>query len=251
MAKERVGEKHLSRQGELFEIVAYRGAKDCDITNEKGDLLCRRYNDIKIGKFKNPYFPIVQGVGYIGVGKHKSYLETEVKNRAHNIWTAMFARCYSKNEQIKSPSYIGCSVDEQWHNFQNFAEWYEDNWKPYMDKTWQLDKDILQKGNKVYSPDNCCFVPNVLNSLLSKSKASRGNLPIGVVHTSSKEIFGASIMKYSKSYHIGHYKSIEEAFQAYKVAKESHIKEITNEWKGKLDSKVYDALMKYQVEITD
>lgn len=252
MGSSRIGEKHFSNQGELFEIVSYRNSLDCDIRNDRGDMLLNlRYGNVKLAKFRNPYFTNVRGVGYIGVGKYTSTLKNGDKNRAYYVWLGMFARCYSKNEQVKCPSYIGCSVDERWHNFQVFAKWYEDNWKPYMDKSWQLDKDILFKGNKIYSPETCCFVPNVLNSLLSKSKATRGNLPIGVVYTSSKEIFGAVMMKYDKKYYIGHYKSIEEAFQAYKKEKELHIKKLTNEWEDKLEPRVYQALINYQVEITD
>ena len=50
---------------------------------------------------------------------------------------------------------------------------------------------------------------------------------------------------------LGYYDSSEEAFYAYKAAKEAYIKEVFNEWKYQIEPRVYEALMKYQVEITD
>ena len=41
------------------------------------------------------------------------------------------------------------------------------------------------------------------------------------------------------------------AKKAYKTAKEFYIKEVADKWKDKIDPRAYDALYKYQVEITD
>jgi len=65
--------------------------------------------------------------------------------------------------------------------------------------------------------------------------------------------FSASIRKYGKSVHLGIYKTIEEAFEAYKQAKETYIKEVAQSYfdKGEITERVYHALMNYKVEITD
>ena len=51
--------------------------------------------------------------------------------------------------------------------------------------------------------------------------------------------------------HVGYFNTEIEAFEAYKQAKENHLKEVAEKWKGKIDDRAYNALMEYQVEITD
>ena len=138
-----------------------------------------------------------------------------------------------------------CTVDERWHNFQNFAEWYYDNYI----EGYHLDKDILFKGNKIYSPETCCFVPQEINKLFTKRQSKRGDYPIGVI--SNKKRFISIFTKEKKIFYLGSFATPEEAFIAYKTEKENRIKEIANKWKGLISDKVYQALINYQVEITD
>lgn len=154
---------------------------------------------------------------------------------------------YLTNEKyhIKYPTYIGCEVNKYWHNFQNFGDWFKENWKPYMDSSWCLDKDILVKGNKVYSPETCCFVPNEINSLFTKRQNKRGDYPIGVNKEYNK--FRVRLNKLNISLR----STPEEAFYDYKIAKEQHIREIADKWKSLIEEKVYKALINYKVEIND
>lgn len=50
---------------------------------------------------------------------------------------------------------------------------------------------------------------------------------------------------------LGLFKTELEAFKAYKVAKESFVKEQANKWKGQIDDRAYNALMNYEVNIDD
>lgn len=118
--------------------------------------------------------------------------------------------------------------------------------------SFQLDKDLLVKGNKVYSETICVFLPNEINSLLTKRTASRGEYLIGVSWSETNKAFIARVNKNTgKSKHLGYFKTELEAYNAYKVAKESFVKEQANEWKDQIDPRAYNALMKYTVEITD
>lgn len=123
------------------------------------------------------------------------------------------------------------------------------NWKEYMDSSWHLDKDILIKGNKVYSPDTCCLVPQEINILFVKCNINRGDLPIGVIEINGR--FSSSVSKNNKIRHLGKFNTLEEAFESYKFAKEKHIKEVADKWRDKLDPRVYEAMYNYEVEITD
>lgn len=91
-------------------------------------------------------------------------------------WTNMLKRCYDPTFQLKQPTYVGCSVTEEWHLFSNFERWMKaQDWEG-----GQLDKDLLKAGNKVYSPDFCVFLPRELNAFTIDCGASRGEYPIGV-----------------------------------------------------------------------
>ena len=171
-----------------------------------------------------------------------------VVTKYYKSWGSALQRSYDDKLHKKYPTYIGCSVNSEWHNFQNFAKWYEENWKPHMEG-WHLDKDVLIKGNKTYSPENCCFVPLEINKLLTKRQSCRGELPLGVSRRNGR--FDAKIRVENKLIHLGMFNTPEEAFQAYKIAKETHIKEVAEIWKPKLATKTYEALINYQVEITD
>ena len=105
----------------------------------------------------------IYGIGFIGVGNYKSRNKTG-HTKAYNAWAAMLQRCYDSKLHLRNPTYKECSVIEEWYNFQNFAGWFEKN---YIDG-YQLDKDLLIKGNKIYSPETCCFVPKEINLILGK-----------------------------------------------------------------------------------
>lgn len=129
--------------------------------------------------------------------------------------------------------------------FSNFKRWFDEH---YIDG-WHLDKDILVKGNKVYSPETCCFVPQEINGLFAKSNKKRGMCCIGVTRHGNG--FRALMMAHGEHERLGTYKTEVEAFEAYKRRKEELIKETAEHYKDLLESRVYEALYNYQVEITD
>lgn len=183
----------------------------------------------------------VFNIGYFGNGKYKK--STHLK--FYNFWQQMLRRCYDKKYHLTRPTYIDCIVDERWHNFQVFAEWCENNYIT----DFCLDKDILFKGNKIYGPDTCCFVPQEINSAFNKSKITRGIYPIGVsLHGKN---FRITLSKFGNKLTFGTYQTIEEAFKIYKIEKEKYSKELAEIWKDKILEKTYNSLINYQVEITD
>jgi hypothetical protein len=169
----------------------------------------------------------------------------------YSRWRDMKTRCYNEKAQKRDVVYQNVIVCDEWHDFQVFAEWFEQNYNPETMKGWQLDKDILVKNNKIYSPDRCCFVPKEINVLFTKRKSKRGDFPIGVTYHSRDLKFMARIIKYGKVYHLGYFDTAQKAFQVYKVAKEDYIKEVAEKWKDKITLNVYNALINYKVEITD
>ena len=172
------------------------------------------------------------------------------KSPAYIHWQNMLNRCYNTKRQKVAENYKDCSVCEEWKYFSNFKRWFEDPINGYKDG-YELDKDILFKGNRVYSPDTCCLVPNYINSLLIKQRKIKSKYGRGVWKNGNR--YTVYISKHNKRVHVGTFNTIEEAFAAYKREKESYIKEVAQEYfdKGEIDKRVYDALTNYKVEITD
>ena len=171
------------------------------------------------------------------------------------MWGGLLKRCFCNKYHKTKPTYKGITVCDEWLNFQNFAEWCETqsffNAKDDFGKAYQLDKDLLIKGNKVYSPETCCFIPSQINSLFSYVKSTKGAYPTGVSYMKNRGKFEAYFSKRGKRVNLGHFITPEEAFIAYKKAKETHIKEMAKEWKGRVDERAYQALLNYEVHIDD
>lgn len=126
-------------------------------------------------------------------------------------------RCYSEKWHINKPSYKGCSVTKEWHSFMEFKRWMElQDWEGR-----QLDKDLLIKGNLVYSPDTCVFVSSRANSFLLRCSDKIGDLPVGVyLHKESgKYRAQCSITEKAQQKQLGCFDTIEEAENAYLIEK--------------------------------
>jgi len=188
-----------------------------------------------------------------GVGINDWVGKTEVDGKMikeYQLWANMLQRCFDEKFKQKWPTYEGVTCSKEWLSMTKFIEDVS-QMKGYGLKGWQLDKDILQKGNKLYSKDTCCFVPQEVNYLLTKSDKARGEWPIGVRFHKRDGKFVAQLKINGKKRNLGYFTTPEEAFQAYKVAKEANIKAVAEKWKDQLDERVYQALLNYTVDITD
>ena len=253
--KNRIGEININNQGLKMRIIRYGGSQDIDIEFEDDYIAYnKRYDVFKNGQINSPYFKSVCGVGYFGDGIYKSKI-----NRKDTIeykhWSNMIHRCYDKTIQEKQPYYKGCTVCEEWHNFQNFAKWFNDNYYQINHEAMCLDKDILHKGNKIYSPNTCCFVNNRINVLFTKNTIKRGNYPIGVSYHKEKKRFEAKCSIFFEGRKInkflGGFNDPIVAFNAYKQFKELYIKQVADEYKEVIPIELYEAMYRYKVEITD
>jgi len=242
----RIGEKHITNEGYEIEIIEYFTNKDCTIEFKDGFRIYKtRYEHIKSGSIKNPYHKSVFNIGYLGEGEYTAYSNGDF-SLSYKCWKNLLKRCYKGSQS--HPSYNEVFVDEHWHNYQNFSKWFYKNYKDYMQR-WQLDKDILFKSNKIYSPETCCFVPQEINLLFINRANFRGDNLIGVVKDKNKYV--AKFCKNGSNIIIGRFNIEIEAFQAYKTAKESYIKEVANKWQDQITKEVYQAMYNYKVEIDD
>lgn len=249
----RIGEIVENTFGSLMEIVEYKNCRDMYVKFlNTGEIIHASYLRFKNGEVRSAYDKSEVGVGYMGEGSYKGWINKKPTPQ-YSTWHSMLNRCYHKKTHERQPYYKDCYVTEEWHNFQNFAKWFDENYYSVEGERIHLDKDILYKGNKLYSPDNCIFVPQRINTLFTKKDVSRGNLPIGVTKSQNKfrKYLSYSNNGTGKQVRIGSFHTQQEAFMAYKEFKENLIKEVANEYKEKIPRKLFNAMINYEVEITD
>lgn len=151
-----------------------------------------------------------------GVGRNYHLTPVKVNGKltpAYNRWCNILRRCYCPASHVKNPSYIGCSMDEAWHDFSDFERWFSE----HHIEGFHIDKDILTPGNKVYGPENCIFVPQALNSLLTAHGAARGLYPLGV--SPADKSFKAMISENHVMRYLGVFPTSLLAHQAWQTAK--------------------------------
>ena len=251
----RVGERHKSLKY-VDMLIKEKVNKDYFIVEfiDTGFTTKAQISKILSGNVKDHYAPSVFGVGITGNLRTKCSDGKTLPD--YQLWCGMLERCYSENYQSREPTYRGCSVSDYFKHYSNFKNWCTAqvgfNTIDNNGRKFTLDKDILIKGNKVYSEDTCCFVPQEINMLLTTSKSRRGEHPIGVTYDSRRLLpFQATVSIEGKNRILSSCASSEEAFYIYKQAKESVIKSVAEKYKDFIDLRVYEALMCYEVEITD
>lgn len=248
----RIGEIRKNNFGTKMKIIKYKEYNNIlvEFQDEYKTIVKTRYDAFNDGRVRNPYDKQVFGVACYGFDRRDKN-NNIVEETSYHKWEDMIKRCYS---DYKRKTYIGCSVCNEWLCYKNFKEWYNENyWCVEKDKMC-LDKDILVKGNKIYSPETCVIVPNRINVLFIKSNKTRGKFPIGVSYHNKKKKYTSNCYVKGTSYEIGLFNNPIDAFYAYKKFKENYIKQIADEYKFKyknFPNNLYDAMYKYEVEITD
>lgn len=261
-----IGQEFKSNSGWSLKVLEYNGFADVKVEWEDGSISTESAADIAKGSVLCLNQPTSQGVGYWGYGKYppRNHILKEGQEypdeRIVGYWSRAISRCYNIAEQAKpsSSAYVGCDILKEWHCLQNFYTWADS--KPqsrYLDnegKIWELDKDLLVKGNKTYGEMFCTFLPPEVNVFLGDKP--RDKMPRGVNHIQpktpkSKDGYIARCHINGVREYLGYYDTPMEAFVKYKEAKESHARTLAEKWRGMLESVAYEALMAYQVEPYD
>ena len=255
--EEQLALKKAEYEGSVFKtknygdvvVLDYYNARDVTIKFlNTGNVRKTGTSELKKGEIRdNEAFP-VYSVGIMDV-PNEARRNVPIP-KEYSIWNGVRQRCYNENIRHLTPSYQEVEMSENFKRYSYFKEWCH-NQIGFDQDGWQLDKDILIKGNKVYSEYTCCFVPQEINVALTNNKSVRGSFPQGVIYNSTKTRYRARIQRGDKWESLGTYDTPEEAFYAYKPVKEAHIKSLAEKWKDQIDPRVYEALMNWTIEITD
>jgi hypothetical protein len=174
--------------------------------------------DLSLAQRKRVHGVGINDADYL-VRRRITYTGKYVTCPFYRVWHRMLERCFSAKFQDRCPTYKGCTVCDEWLLFSNFKAWMES-------QDWQekeIDKDIIKKGNKLYSPETCCFVSHEVNCLLGVG-ARRGKLPKGVRFCRRTNKYVAQIAVAGKRISIGYYITAEEAGAVYRVAKAERLR---------------------------
>lgn len=230
-------------------IIAYRNYEDLDVQFEDGTIIFNKtYNGFKKGSIKNPYYRSVYGVGFLG---DASIINSDGNvKQSYTLWANIIGRCYYSKRHETHPWYADCEVCKEWHCYEVFQEWFDQNYYTLPNgEQVHLDKDILMKGNKVYSPQTARFVPVSINDLIGGSnKKSSNGLPMGVVWNKKTKKYQAQISIDGKLKNLGYFDNIKDSYETYKQAKKKEIVRKANQYKDVLPSDVYEALINWQFD---
>lgn len=240
----RDGDKFTNQQGSEFCVKKYTSAAKIviEFMSPVRYSVNTNMGNIKKGHVHNKYLPTVAGVGIIGDFK------VDVKSKLYNTWVHMLKRVYTPRTKLEVVNYGDCSVQNEWLNIENFAEWFNIQ---NLENNWEIDKDLLIKGNRVYSESSCIFLPREVNAFLTNRRNHRGAYPVGVTYHPRLDKYQASCTFNGENNYLGVFPDPESAFNCYKNYKESCAKILATKWRGIIDKRGVEALLAYTVDITD
>lgn len=162
------------------------------------------------------------------------------------LWRSVMSR-ESKRVQSKAPSYIGVRIHEDFRDYQKFDVWCSSQ-KGFDVVGFDLDKDLLSSGEFMYGPNNCTFLPHIINMLIIQPREPSKELPRGVYLDKDRNTYVARLSMNDKQVFLGRYESPDEAFTAYKWFKEAVIKQEAYRWKDKIENRAFEALLSFEVK---
>ena len=236
-----LGAKNISSNGESMEIIRYNNSNDIDVLFDSGYISKNKtISDFEKGKIKNPYSLTIYGVGYIGEGKYKCRIDT-VYQKSYETWRSMIDRCYNKRKDGQNDSYYGIvEVCKEWHNYQNFAEWYYENYYSVGEESMCLDKDTVCRDNKIYSPETCVFLPKKLN--VAFIKISQDEFWINEINSSRTKGFSCQITLNGKPKYLGIFDTKEELIKHKNTIRREHLLGLVSEYEEKIPAHITEKL---------
>lgn len=236
------------RYGDKYEVISAESSENILIRYIKyGNVESTKAPNIRSGFVSNRMRKTICGVGYIGVGNFRPVVDGE-KTLAYIKWHSMLSRCYSEQKSqstIKSGlCYREARVSEEWHNFQNFAEWFNSEISKITcaDEVICLDKDILS-ASKTYSKETCLLVPYKINIAVQLGSKKEFELA-HVYYCSKRNKYCAGITKDGKLTR-GRFQNKQEAIDFYFKEKSAYLLELINRYKYKLPKETAGAVINY------
>jgi hypothetical protein len=247
LISQRIGAIGKNRYGSIMKVVEYNAGDDIWVKFGQGKPVHTSWQNFCKGTVRNVYDKSVHGIGYIGEGTYKVRVNGKIYH-SYAVWKNMIERCYKEKFIKKYPTYRECLVCDEWHNYQNFARWFDENYYEVEKEKMELDKDILVNSNKLYSSKTCIFVPKRINQLFSGLETKKGDLPSGVMfHKRDNKYYAQCMNADGDQKFLGYFRTAEDAYKVYKSFKENVIKKVAEEYRHKIPPRLYEAMINYEL----
>ena len=239
-----IGERFSNKEGDWCTVVDYKTRDNVTIVFDGYEGKTKRVwkSDLKKGIFKNTYKPKIFGIAYMGEGDYAAGKDFK-KSMTYSVYTKVIKRCYDNVLHEKQPTYKDCTVSDAWLCYNTFAEWYEKH--DFYGLGYDLDKDLLVRGNKLYSAETCTMLPVEINRALAGNPLNDTGF-YGVTKKHNRYQSRCTVANGERKY-LGSFLTPEEASAAYVKAKEDYIHSLAEKWYGKIEERAYQALMNWTV----
>ena len=192
----------------------------------------------------------------------QEYIEYEnrASAAAYIVYNGIKTRCKNSEatESIHA-CYNDTAMCDEWNeNPKSFVKWYLENYYACDGELMAVDKDLFGNGFNVYSPENCCILPQSLNTMLANAKQhyrgrkdENGILPYGVKYSGKRKKYYSEIALTdtdNKRIRLADWDTPEEAFAEYKKMKEADIKTMTAKYRDKIPEYIYKKLLTVEVQ---
>jgi len=257
----KIGDILTNNEGYNLQVVDYHGANNVLIRwLDCGTEEITASGNISRGMIRYLNKRSVFGVGYLGYGrfvpgeKRLEHGQQRLPSHLHRHWRHVLERTVADRDIAR---YEDCKIVSEWHNLQNFCNWAIEqpnhNSKESNGRYWAIDKDIVCKGNRIYGPEFCVFVPNEVNVFFTKKEIGNAGLPgVNIIHAKNVRWKTGYIARCTTPgkprEYLGFYDTPEEAFAVYKEAKEKAARVLAGMWEGRLDHRVIESLHKFTVD---
>ena len=202
------------------------------------------------GLIHNPYARTFYGRGYMGVGRFSTNPKLDTY-KVYKAWQGMMSRCYSEEEKLRHPSMELSHCCPEWFNLQVFGEWYISQ-KGWDQPKWQLDKDLMGNGSRLYSPETCVILPPVINTsirFINLGSVNNNGLPHGVHYAKQcrKYITDCRTHGDDNKPKTMYFKTAQEAFNWFKEKKEVFLKCLAFEFKDRIEERAFNKLLSLEI----
>lgn len=173
--------------------------------------------------------------------KFKKLNNDEKNSRYFN----MKARC-GKAYQDSNPRYCGTNMCEEWLDDKKgiFYVWLDNNYYEVNGEQMDIDKDILQYGNKQYHPDLCLIVPHSINTFYENIEVGKTS----ITYSNKTKKYSVKVSDGKKKICANNIDSYNEALDTYCDIKQGILINKAKFLQDQIPDKVYRAMMNTDVK---
>ena len=167
------------------------------------------------------------------------------KDEKGSRYSNMKARC-GKEYQDRNPRYCGTYMCDEWlKDRKAYYKWLDENYYVVdSEKQMDIDKDILQYGNKQYHPNLCLIVPHSMNTFFENIEVGKTS----ITYNKKTKKYRVKVSDDKKSIVSSDIASYNEALDTFCDIKQGILVRKAKVLQSQIPDKVYQAMMNTDVK---